>query len=40
MPQVSTLAGVISQYPSHVFRPPSMADNSLTLPVAESTWLP
>ena len=40
MSQVSTWAGVSSQYPSQVFNPPSMADNSLTLPAVESTWVP
>ena len=28
MPQVSTLAGLSSPYPSQVFSPPLMADNS------------
>ena len=40
MPQVSTSAGVSSQYPSQVFSPPLMADNSLTVPAAESTQVP
>ena len=40
MAQVSTSAGVSSQYPSQLFSPPSMADISLTLPAAESTWVP
>ena len=40
MPQVSTLVRVISQYPCQVLSPPLMANNNLTLPVAESTWVP
>ena len=40
MCQVSTSAGVSSQYLSQVFRPPMMADNSLTLQAAEFTWVP
>ena len=40
MPQVSTSAGVTSQYPSKAFSPPVMTDNSLTLLEAESTWVP
>ena len=39
MPQVSTFAGVISQYPFQVFSP-LMADNSLTLLSAESSQMP
>ena len=37
MPQVSTLIGVISHYPSQVLSPSLIADNNLTLPAAEST---
>ena len=37
LPQVSNSAGVSSQYPSNVFSPPLMADNSLTLLAAKST---
>ena len=40
MPQVCTLVKVISQYPCQVHSSPSMANNNLTLPVAESTWVP
>ena len=40
MPKVSMLAGLSFQYPSQVFSPPFMADKSLTLPAAESTWVP
>ena len=39
MPQVSTLTGVSSQYHSQVFSPLSMADNSLSLLAAKSTWV-
>ena len=37
MPQVSTSTGVSPQYLSQVFNPLSVADNSITLLVAEST---
>ena len=40
MPQVSTLAGVISQYASQVFSLPLMADKSLTLLAVKSTQVP
>ena len=40
MPQVSTSVGETSQYPSQVLSPPFMADNSLTLQAAKSTWVP
>ena len=40
IPQVNTSAGVSSQYPCQVFSLPLMADNSLTLPAAESAWVP
>ena len=40
MLQVSTLVRVISQYPCQVLSPSLMANNNLTLPVAESTWMP
>ena len=40
MCQVSTSAGVISQYPSEVYSPPPlMADNNPTLTATESTWV-
>ena len=40
MPQVITSVGVISKYLSQVLSHPLMADNNLTLPEAESTWVP
>ena len=40
MPQVSTSTGVSSQYPSQLHSAPFVADSSLTLPVAKSTWVP
>ena len=35
MPQVSTVIGVTSQYPSQVLSPSLMADNNLTLPASQ-----
>ena len=40
MPQVNTSTGVCSQYPSQVFSAILVSDNYLTLPAAESTWVP
>ena len=40
MLQISTSAGIISQYPSQVFNPSLMADNCLTLLAAEPTQVP
>ena len=37
---MSTLVKVFSQYPCQVHSPHLMANNNLTLPVAESTWVP
>ena len=40
MPQVSTLVGLISQYPSQVLNPSLMVDNNLTVSAAKSTQVP
>ena len=39
MPQASTSTGVSPKYPSQVFSPLLVADNSLTLPAAEATQI-
>ena len=40
MPQVSTLVGVASHYPSQVLRSRLMAGNTLILPATKSTQVP
>ena len=40
MPQVSTLVGVTSHYPSEALSPPLMAHNNITLQTAKSTQVP